>query len=210
MWQQTRLQMCYYWLVVFVLHSAFNNILSNLGYVLLGLLFLLIVLKRDIVHNRALVRNSLNALVKQQHCADVSFRNKYMKMSSHSAYFLSFVECITNPLFCLWYTSLSRNRKLHRTSEGREQNTFKHIEFDVSFVESHCPILSPILLSPTNQECGIPKHFGLFYAMGTALMMEGLLSACYHVCPNYTNFQFGKCVSVTLSVATLKLSTIVF
>lgn len=29
--------------------------------------------------------------------------------------------------------------------------------------------------------------------MGTALMMEGLLSACYHVCPNYTNFQFGEC-----------------
>ncbi|XP_068601938.1 SID1 transmembrane family member 2 [Brachionichthys hirsutus] len=41
-----------------------------------------------------------------------------------------------------------------------------------------------------SQECGIPKHFGLFYAMGTALMVEGLLSACYHVCPNYTNFQF--------------------
>ncbi|XP_061574950.1 SID1 transmembrane family member 2 isoform X2 [Cololabis saira] len=81
--------------------SAFNNILSNVGYVMLGFLFLLIVLKRDIVHNRALFRNEPNAL-----------------------------------------------------------------------------------------ECGIPKHFGLFYAMGTALMMEGLLSACYHVCPNYTNFQF--------------------
>uniref|UniRef100_A0A3Q2QT44 SID1 transmembrane family member 2 n=1 Tax=Fundulus heteroclitus TaxID=8078 RepID=A0A3Q2QT44_FUNHE len=81
--------------------SAFNNILSNLGYVMLGLLFLLIVLKRDVIHNRALVRNDLNAL-----------------------------------------------------------------------------------------ECGIPKHFGVYYAMGTALMMEGLLSACYHVCPNYTNFQF--------------------
>ncbi|XP_062328711.1 SID1 transmembrane family member 2 isoform X2 [Osmerus eperlanus] len=81
--------------------SSFNNILSNLGYVMLGLLFLLIVLKRDIVHQRALLRNELNA-----------------------------------------------------------------------------------------HECGIPKHFGLFYAMGTALMMEGLLSACYHVCPNYTNFQF--------------------
>ncbi|XP_061683558.1 SID1 transmembrane family member 2 isoform X3 [Syngnathoides biaculeatus] len=81
--------------------SAFNNILSNLGYVMLGLLFLLIVLKRDIVHNRALACNEVNAM-----------------------------------------------------------------------------------------QCGIPKHFGLFYAMGTALMMEGLLSACYHVCPNYTNFQF--------------------
>ncbi|GAB6029267.1 SID1 transmembrane member [Chamberlinius hualienensis] len=37
---------------------------------------------------------------------------------------------------------------------------------------------------------GIPHHFGLFYALAVALMMEGLLSACYHVCPNYTNFQF--------------------
>uniref|UniRef100_A0A8C7E289 SID1 transmembrane family member 2 n=1 Tax=Naja naja TaxID=35670 RepID=A0A8C7E289_NAJNA len=81
--------------------SAFNNILSNLGYVLLGLLFLLIILQREIGYNRALMRNDFQAL-----------------------------------------------------------------------------------------ECGIPKHFGLFYAMGTALMMEGLLSACYHVCPNYTNFQF--------------------
>ncbi|XP_074704835.1 SID1 transmembrane family member 2 isoform X6 [Strix aluco] len=81
--------------------SAFNNILSNLGYVLLGLLFLLIILQREINYNRALLRNDARAL-----------------------------------------------------------------------------------------ECGIPKHFGLFYAMGTALMMEGLLSACYHVCPNYTNFQF--------------------
>ncbi|XP_032651979.1 SID1 transmembrane family member 2 isoform X3 [Chelonoidis abingdonii] len=81
--------------------SAFNNILSNLGYVLLGLLFLLIILQREINYNRALMRNDMQAL-----------------------------------------------------------------------------------------ECGIPKHFGLFYAMGTALMMEGLLSACYHVCPNYTNFQF--------------------
>lgn len=81
--------------------SAFNNIISNLGYVLLGLLFLLIILQREINYNRALMCNDSHAL-----------------------------------------------------------------------------------------ECGIPKHFGLFYAMGTALMMEGLLSACCHVCPNYTNFQF--------------------
>ena len=39
---------------------------------------------------------------------------------------------------------------------------------------------------------GIPQHFGLFYAMGLALIMEGIMSACYHVCPNYSNFQFGK------------------
>lgn len=33
---------------------------------MLGLLFLLIVLKRDIVHNRALDRNSLNAVVRRR------------------------------------------------------------------------------------------------------------------------------------------------
>ncbi|XP_037601368.1 SID1 transmembrane family member 1 isoform X3 [Cebus imitator] len=81
--------------------SAFNNILSNLGHVLLGFLFLLIVLRRDILHRKALEAKDIFAM-----------------------------------------------------------------------------------------EYGIPKHFGLFYAMGIALMMEGVLSACYHVCPNYSNFQF--------------------
>ncbi|NXG84944.1 SIDT2 protein, partial [Stercorarius parasiticus] len=41
--------------------SAFNNILSNLGYVLLGLLFLLIILQREINYNRALMRNDAHA-----------------------------------------------------------------------------------------------------------------------------------------------------
>ncbi|XP_065598205.1 SID1 transmembrane family member 1 isoform X2 [Cyrtonyx montezumae] len=81
--------------------SAFNNILSNVGHMLLGLLFLLIVLRRNILHRRA--------------------------MEMKDVYTLDY---------------------------------------------------------------GIPKHFGLFYAMGIALIMEGVLSACYHVCPNYSNFQF--------------------
>ncbi|XP_039600053.1 SID1 transmembrane family member 1 isoform X2 [Polypterus senegalus] len=81
--------------------SAFNNILSNAGYIMLGFLFLLIVLQRDMTYRRALEVKDIYAT-----------------------------------------------------------------------------------------ECGIPKHFGLFYAMAVALMMEGVLSACYHVCPNYSNFQF--------------------
>ena len=39
---------------------------------------------------------------------------------------------------------------------------------------------------------GIPQHFGLFYAMGGSLIMEGFLSACYHICPNNSNYQFGE------------------
>ncbi|XP_068127008.1 SID1 transmembrane family member 1 isoform X2 [Hyperolius riggenbachi] len=81
--------------------SAFNNILSNLGHVMLGFLFLLIVLRRDLLHRSLMEARDIYAL-----------------------------------------------------------------------------------------EYGIPKHFGLFYTMGIALTMEGVLSACYHVCPNYSNFQF--------------------
>ena len=37
---------------------------------------------------------------------------------------------------------------------------------------------------------GVPRQHGLYYAMGVALMMEGVMSACYHVCPTNVTFQF--------------------
>ncbi|EFX79805.1 hypothetical protein DAPPUDRAFT_104074 [Daphnia pulex] len=53
---------------------------------------------------------------------------------------------------------------------------------------------------------GIPQHYGLFYAMGTALVVEGILSACYHICPTRANFQFDTtfmyviCILCTLKI----------
>ena len=38
--------------------------------------------------------------------------------------------------------------------------------------------------------CGIPEQYGLFYTMGGALILEGILSACYHICPVNESFQF--------------------
>lgn len=46
--------------------------------------------------------------------------------------------------------------------------------------------------STGESEIGIHSHFGIFYAMGIALAMEGLMSAFYHICPNRLNYQFGK------------------
>ncbi|XP_065177548.1 SID1 transmembrane family member 1-like [Sycon ciliatum] len=37
---------------------------------------------------------------------------------------------------------------------------------------------------------GVLHHQGLLYALGLALCLEGVLSACYHVCPTPVNFQF--------------------
>ncbi|CAH2056166.1 unnamed protein product, partial [Iphiclides podalirius] len=57
-------------------------------------------------------------------------------------------------------------------------------------------------ISSANQpkELGIPQHHGLFYSMGLALMMEGLLSACYHLCPNKMNFQFDSSFMYVIAV----------
>ena len=37
---------------------------------------------------------------------------------------------------------------------------------------------------------GVPEQYGIFYALGLALVAEGFLSATYHVCPTNESFQF--------------------
>ncbi|XP_023227870.1 SID1 transmembrane family member 1-like isoform X3 [Centruroides sculpturatus] len=97
--------------------SDFNHVFSNIGYIMLGILFLLLVWRRDILHKKA--------------------------------------------------------------------------------VDSNCHL---------EKFYGIPQHFGLFYAMGLALIMEGILSGCYHVCPNYSNFQFDTAfMYVIASLCMLKI-----
>ncbi|KAF1511860.1 SID1 transmembrane family member 2, partial [Eudyptes sclateri] len=72
--------------------SAFNNILSNLGYVLLGLLFLLIILQREINYNRALMRNDAHATSFMYMIAGLCMLKLYQKRhpdinaSAYSAY----------------------------------------------------------------------------------------------------------------------------
>ncbi|CAF0758581.1 unnamed protein product [Brachionus calyciflorus] len=53
---------------------------------------------------------------------------------------------------------------------------------------------------------GVPQHFGLFYTMGIGLVMEGILSAAYHVCPSFNNFQFDTSfMYITGVISTIKL-----
>ncbi|XP_003704971.2 SID1 transmembrane family member 1 [Megachile rotundata] len=51
-----------------------------------------------------------------------------------------------------------------------------------------------------NKCYGIPQHYGFFYAMGTALIMEGILSGSYHICPNRSNFQFDTSFMYMIAV----------
>jgi hypothetical protein len=53
---------------------------------------------------------------------------------------------------------------------------------------------------PQGNRSTIFQHFGIFYAMGFALIFEGILSACYHVCPTNENFQVRKKYCVLKSI----------
>lgn len=53
------------------------------------------------------------------------------------------------------------------------------------------------------KDTGIPQHYGLFYTLGAALIMEGVLSACYHFCPNHSNFQFDTSFMYILAVISM-------
>ena len=37
---------------------------------------------------------------------------------------------------------------------------------------------------------GVPQDYSIFYGLGVALVMEGLMSGCYHICPKNIFFQF--------------------
>lgn len=47
---------------------------------------------------------------------------------------------------------------------------------------------------------GIPEQFGIYYAMAAASVGEGVLSACYHICPTGVNFQFDTTFMYSMAV----------
>ena len=50
---------------------------------------------------------------------------------------------------------------------------------------------------------GITPYYGIFYAMGLALMSEGLMSSIYHTCPSGINFQFDTTFMFVISLLSI-------
>uniref|UniRef100_A0A1X7VVV3 SID1 transmembrane family member 1 n=2 Tax=Amphimedon queenslandica TaxID=400682 RepID=A0A1X7VVV3_AMPQE len=46
---------------------------------------------------------------------------------------------------------------------------------------------------------GIPHFFGIYYALGIALILEGFMSSCYHICPSFEDFQFDSAFMYIIS-----------
>ena len=47
---------------------------------------------------------------------------------------------------------------------------------------------------------GVPFLTGVYYSMGTAMAMEGLMSAAYHICPTTVSFQYDTTFMYTIAI----------
>ncbi|XP_026314118.1 SID1 transmembrane family member 1-like isoform X2 [Hyposmocoma kahamanoa] len=56
---------------------------------------------------------------------------------------------------------------------------------------------------PRHEEYGIPEHYGMLESLGVGIMVVGVLSASYHVCPNRLNFQFDTAFMYVLMVLSM-------
>ena len=66
--------------------------------------------------------------------------------------------------------------------------------------------IKPIKYVEFINKCGIPEQYGIFYAMGGALIMEGVMSSCYHICPLDYSFQFDTTfMYITIALTFVKV-----
>ena len=99
------------------------------------------------------------------------------------------------------YRSIRRRREMVRVYENNRNdgkrnnlNTIKLKDEKIKYYEDR-----NIKVEFLNR-CGIPEQYGIFYAMGFATIIEGLLSACYHLCPTNESFQFDTTYMYILSI----------
>uniref|UniRef100_A0A1B6CMV4 SID1 transmembrane family member 1 n=1 Tax=Clastoptera arizonana TaxID=38151 RepID=A0A1B6CMV4_9HEMI len=85
---------------------------------------------------------------------------------------------------------------------------FNHIFSNIGYVVLGAIFIIIVMRREANRvqylyNYGLPPQYGLYYALGMALVMEGVLSGCYHVCPNKTNFQFDTSFMYVLSILSM-------
>jgi len=83
-------------------------------------------------------------------------------------------------ILVVWYRSIKYNKLCKKWEKVEDKLGPSHVK------------------NPT--KCGIPEQYGIYYAMGGALAMEGVLSGCYHICPTRENFQFDTTFMYLISV----------
>ncbi|EUB62431.1 SID1 transmembrane family member [Echinococcus granulosus] len=198
--------------------TAFNNIISNIGYVMLGLLFLGLTARRDLMHRRTKKfrvrctrfcrwlcphprRSNGTSNTATANCiAGVPDERQggasspVPSVASFTAPMITVTRCSSRRL-CSRLRLTCCHGSTSETSDSHPPN-----EDSIAALKDHQSNDEDDTGGEREMAYGIPQHYGLFYAMGLALTMEGLLSACYHICPSFSNFQFDTAYMYILAL----------
>jgi dsRNA-gated channel SID-1 len=140
---------------------AFNNVISNIGYVLVGFGFLLFVRfdHRRALHKRGLLGSADRFLpigFTQNNSSDNNVDSQYEPLAN-----------------VVYFSQDSNDDQLEDDNDDNDDNVITHISDESDQVE-----------------CGVDvDDVSLYYALGWSVVFEGLFSALYHICPSSVNFQ---------------------
>ncbi|ODM89075.1 SID1 transmembrane family member 1 [Orchesella cincta] len=94
--------------------------------------------------------------------------------------------------------------KIKENERSQSANSFTTDTTDENHGEAEAVFVGAARISEIErQDLGIPANFGLFKALGISLIVEGVLSAAYHLCPNQSTFQFDTCFMYVMAVLIL-------
>ncbi|ODM88545.1 SID1 transmembrane family member 1, partial [Orchesella cincta] len=152
----------------------FNHLVSNLAYIILGIIFVISVNYHEGQHAYVCKEDKNVKNCKKQNCSKSCMKNKQICLEPETQFNPANIDEQTRPEI---YTSQYL------------------VELDT--------LTDSAVANTCQSGYGIPLNFGLFKGLGVALVIEGVLSAAYHLCPNQSTFQFDTCFMYVIAVLIL-------
>ena len=130
---------------------------------------------------------------KQTGSLDICYYNYLCRISSK--YFQDYANVFSNVSFILcgiiyiFLVYIRRQRRRKAMIEINYKHKTSNKNFNQKVWKELCAIYSGKSIEHLNQ-CGIPEQYGIYFGLGVALIFEGILSMCYHICPTEESYQF--------------------
>ena len=168
----------------------FNHLYSNISYILFGICFMFFVwfkvwwLKR---RRRRICQISSTVY---------DNRKSPVQIPDHDVATLDSANVTAQTLVCF------NSEDVHDNSgvAANHSNNVSTDETDRSIGTNRGPLkcnqLGPdmgedsIKITVTEPDMGVMQQFGIYYALGLALIFQGCFSICYHICPTSMSLQF--------------------
>ena len=162
----------------------FNHFYSNIGYIILGITFNVIVyLKNEKYQEQA---NKNKTKMQSNNKPETNVIDIEAQSESKPKNKVNFKEEVQSDNH--EETDVSKEDLKQRGLQSRRFSELKRNRISLRQTEE--------LIYPY----GVPFLTGVYYSMGAAMVMEGVMSACYHICPTTISFQYDTTFMYVIAI----------